>query len=197
MSLLDLPHDSWENEDLLVKIGFRALDLWLDKSCGPIYPNVASRPQAPKSIFFFFFFWDFIILLDCSHNSWENEVLLVKIGTKVLDLWLDKFCGPNWLKCSSQAPVLKVKFFWEFMSLLDLPHDSWENEVLFVNIGARVLDLWLGTSCRPIGPKVASKPHAPRLRNVLRFHNFIGFVSPLKWGSICEYWSQGSGHMAG
>ena len=29
------------------------------------------------------------------------------------------------------------------MIFLDLPHDSWENKVLFVKIGARILDLWL------------------------------------------------------
>ena len=31
-------------------------------------------------------FWDFPILLDLSHDSWENEVLFVKIGVRVLDL---------------------------------------------------------------------------------------------------------------
>ena len=30
-----------------------------------------------------------MILLDSSHDSEENEVLLVKSGTRVLDLWLD------------------------------------------------------------------------------------------------------------
>ena len=32
------------------------------------------------------------------------------------------------------------------MVLMDSPYDSWENEVLFEKIGARVLDLWLDTS---------------------------------------------------
>ena len=33
-------------------------------------------------------FWDFIILLYLSYDSGENEVLFVKIGAGVLDLWL-------------------------------------------------------------------------------------------------------------
>ena len=37
------------------------------------------RPQGQK------IFWGFIILLDSSHNSWENEALFVKIGARVLD----------------------------------------------------------------------------------------------------------------
>lgn len=32
-----------------------------------------------------------MILLDLCYNSGENEVLIVKIGDRVLDLWLDKF----------------------------------------------------------------------------------------------------------
>ena len=31
------------------------------------------------------------------------------------------------------------------MILLDLSHDSWGNEVMFVKIAARVLDLWFDT----------------------------------------------------
>ena len=44
-------------------------------------------------------FWDFIILLDSSHDSWENEVLFVKIGARVLDVWLDlsRWRGPSQL----------------------------------------------------------------------------------------------------
>ena len=31
-----------------------------------------------------------MILLDSSHDSWENEALFVKIAARVLDIWLDK-----------------------------------------------------------------------------------------------------------
>ena len=33
------------------------------------------------------------------------------------------------------------EIFKDFIILLDLPHDSWENEILFEKIGATVLDL--------------------------------------------------------
>ena len=35
------------------------------------------------------------------------------------------------------------------MILLDSYYHSWKNEVSFVNIGARVLDLWLDMSSGP------------------------------------------------
>ena len=35
-------------------------------------------------------FWDFMVLLDSSHDSWKNEVLFVKIEARALDQWLDK-----------------------------------------------------------------------------------------------------------
>ena len=37
------------------------------------------RPQGQE------FFWDFMILLDSSHDSWENEVMFEKIVAKVLN----------------------------------------------------------------------------------------------------------------
>ena len=43
-------------------------------------------------------------------------------------------------------PGLKNAYQNIFSILLDLCHDSWENEVLFVKFGARVLDLWLDNS---------------------------------------------------
>ena len=45
------------------------------------------RPQAQE------IFCDFIILLDSSQDSWENEVLFVKIRARVMDLWLDTSSG--------------------------------------------------------------------------------------------------------
>ena len=90
-----------------------------------------------------------MILLDSSHDFWKNEVLFVNIGARVLDLAGYVF----------RAQVIQIYFlgprshgqdiFWDFLSLLDLSHDSWKNEVLFVKIKARVLDLWLDTSSSP------------------------------------------------
>ena len=45
---------------------------------------VSPRPQDQ------IIFKDFMILLDSPFNSTENEVLFVRIGAKVPDLWLDK-----------------------------------------------------------------------------------------------------------
>ena len=41
-----------------------------------------------------------MILLDLSYDSVENEVLFVKIGARVPDLWLDVSFGSNWPKYS-------------------------------------------------------------------------------------------------
>ena len=47
------------------------------------------RPQGQE------IFWDFMILIDSSHYSWENEVLFVKIEARDLDLLLDTSSGPR------------------------------------------------------------------------------------------------------
>ena len=53
-----------------------------------------------------------MILFDLSYDSWENEVLFVKIEARVLDVWLDTSSGPKWPKCSFWAPDPKVKKFF-------------------------------------------------------------------------------------
>ena len=82
----------------------------------PSGQNLVSRPQAQVQDIF----WDFMIFLDSSHDSWENKVLFVNIGARVLDLWLDMSSGPKWPKFSSLAPGPQVQdIFWDFMILLD------------------------------------------------------------------------------
>ena len=46
------------------------------------------------------YFSKFRILLDSSYDFGENEVLLVKIGARVPDIWLDMSFGPKWPKYS-------------------------------------------------------------------------------------------------
>ena len=53
-------------------------------------------------------FCDFIILLESSYDSGENEVLFVKVGAKVPKLWLDT-SGPKWPKFSLQVTDPKGK----------------------------------------------------------------------------------------
>ena len=59
--------------------------------------------------------WGFMFLLDSSHDFWENEVLFVKIGARVLDLWLDMSSDPKWPKFSFLASGPKVKIFFEIL----------------------------------------------------------------------------------
>ena len=53
------------------------------------------------------------LLSESFYNFGEKEVLSVKIGAKVVDLWLDMFFGPKWPKCSFYAPDPKIKKFFE------------------------------------------------------------------------------------
>ena len=53
---------------------------------------MVSRPQALKGQKLFL---GFITLLDSSHKSGKNEVLFLKIGARVLELWLDTSSGPK------------------------------------------------------------------------------------------------------
>ena len=64
------------------------------------------------------------------------------------------------------------------MILLDLSHDSSENDGLFVKIEAMVLDIYgLIPLLGPSGPDVVSGSQTPRLKQFLRFHDCLGFIS--------------------
>ena len=140
-----------------------------------------------------------MILLDLHHDSWENEVMFVKIAARVLDLWLDTFSGPKWPKCSFWVLNPKVKkffeiswFYWIHLMILEKMRPClWKLQLGFWTYGLIRL---LG----PSGPNVVSGSQTPRLRNFLRFHDFIGFISWFlrKWWPVCENCSYGSGHMA-
>ena len=54
----------------------------------------SARPQGQG------IFLDFMILLDSCYDFRENEVLSVKIGAKILELWVDTSSGRKWPKCS-------------------------------------------------------------------------------------------------
>ena len=59
------------------------------------------------------------------------------------------------------------------MNLLDLSHHFWKSEVLFVNIGAGVLDLWLDMSSGPKWPKFSSYAQDPKVKSffeILKFY---------------------------
>ena len=90
---------------------FIAFMLWFFKKWGPLYENCGcssghmawyiSWAQVAQTYFLGpkpkgqEIFWDFMILLDSPNDSWENDVMFVKISGRVLDLWLDTFSWPK------------------------------------------------------------------------------------------------------
>ena len=89
---------------------------------GPSGPNVVSGSQTHGQEIF----WDLMILLDSSHDSWENDGLFVKIAAMVLDIWLDTSFGPKWPRCSFWVPDPKVItffeiswFYWIYLMILE------------------------------------------------------------------------------
>ena len=67
-----------------------------------------------------------MILLDSSDDFEKNEVLFVKTGVRVLELWLETFSEPKLPKCSFEAPHRKVKksfeisqFYWIHLIILE------------------------------------------------------------------------------
>ena len=77
--------------------------------------------------------------------------------------------GPNVV---SRSQAQKSKFFWDIMILMDSFYDFGRNEVLFVKIGAIVLDLQLDTCFGPNCPKLVLRPQTPNI-TALRFKNFF------------------------
>ena len=139
--------------------------------------------------------------MDFSHDSWENGALFMIIGARVLDLWQDKSCGSNWPKCSFYAPGLKFKkyfqiswFYWISLIILEKMRSwLWILEPGLWTYG------WVHLVGSIIGLNVVSRTQDSCSTNFLWFHDLIGFVSYFsrKWGPTCEYWSQGSGLLAG
>ena len=77
---------------------------------------------------------------------------------------------------------------------MDSSNDSGENEALFLNIGARVPDLWQLCLLRPSGPNEVCRPWTPKSSIFYIFHDFTGFFLWFlrKEGPVCEDSSQGS-----
>ena len=142
-----------------------------------------------------------MILLDSSHDSWENDGLFVKITAMVLDIWLDTSFGPKWPRCSFWVPDPKVItffeiswFYWIYLMILEkMMACLWKLQLWFWTYDLIHL---LGPG-GPGGPDVVSGYQSTSSKNFLRFHNFIGFISWFlrKLYLVCENCRQGSGHM--
>ena len=117
--------NSWENEVPFVKIWIGSgLMAWLRQLVGPSDPNVVSRPQTPRPIIFL----RFNILLDSSQDSWENEVLILKIEASVPDWWLGSLLGQSGRGAVSRPQTPTSMNFLRFMILLNSSHNFWKNE---------------------------------------------------------------------
>ena len=183
--LLDSSHDSWGNDGLLVKIAAIVLDVWLHTSSGsrPRCSFCIPEPKV-KNVF-----WDFMILVDSSHDFWGNDTLFEKIAAMVLDIWLDTSSGHKWPRCIFWVPDPKLKkffeiswFYWIYLMIL---------EKMMACLWKLQLRFWTYDLIRllgPSGPNVVSRSQTPRSKIFLRFHNFIGFISWFlrKWGPVCE-----------
>ena len=76
---------------------------------------------------------------------------------------------------------------WDFIISIDSSYDFRKNEVLFLKIRARVLELWLDTSSGPKWPK-CSGPRTPKSSNLLRLNDVIRFIWWFwrKWGPFVK-----------
>ena len=117
---------------------------------GPVGPNIVSRPQTLRSIYFLRF-QNFIELISWFCRKWG--LFLWKLKLRFQTYGLIRFLDPIGPNVISRPHTQGHEISWNFMILLDSFHDSWENEVLFVKTGGRVLDLWFDMSSGPNWPK--------------------------------------------
>ena len=153
--------------------------------------HIVSRPQTPKSRNFLRY--NFVTI---SYDSGVNEVLFVKIGAWVLDLWLDTFSGPKWPKCSLLTQIPKPRPFLRY-------HNFAGFIFWFQKKWGPVCENWSQGSGLMIGyifwaqmtQNGDSRPQIPKSKTFLRYHNFVGFIFWFwkKWVPVCENWGQGQG----
>ena len=67
-----------------MKIGAAAQELWLGNLLGPGGSNLVSRTRSQTEGII----WDIMILLNSSYDSGKNEVLFVKTGVVISELWM-------------------------------------------------------------------------------------------------------------
>ena len=123
--------------------------------------------------------------MDSSHDSWENEVLFVKIGARVLDLWLDTSSEPEWPKFSFLVPDSKVKtffeilwFYWINLMIIEKMRSClWKFEPGFLTCGLiSSLPKGLCSKCS----QLAFKPQTPNARVL----GSVNFLNPVKLHNI-------------
>ena len=122
----------------------------------------------------------------------------MKIAATVLDKGLDTSSGLRRPKCSFRVLDPKVKKFFEISSFYWIPLKILEKMMTCF----WKLQLWFWTyGLIPLldqgGSNAVSGFQTPTSKNILIFHDFIGFILWFwrKWCPVCENCSYGSGHI--
>ena len=127
-------------------------------------PNVVSRPRPQGQQMFLVF----MNLLDLSQRSWENEVLFVKTGARVLDFWLQVFQA-HMAQILFLDPMPKVNKSFEISGFhlihLIIPEKMkscfWKLKLGFSRNGLmNPLQKALGPNC----PKLVQRPQTSNVR---------------------------------
>ena len=125
-----------------MKIDGRVQELWFDTSFGPKWPKCSFQAPDPKLTKIFeisWFHWKQLMILDKMRSCmWKLMVGFRSYG-------LIRLLGPSGPNVVSRPQIPKSGNFWDIMILMDSFYDSGKNEVLFVKIGAMVLNLQLDT----------------------------------------------------
>ena len=79
---------------------------------------------------------------------------------------MDEVFSPKWCKTSFQVPDPKVKVLYDLIIFLNLAYDSAQNEIFFVKIKIRVLNLWLDET---FGPKLQKNQFLGTIPQMLQF----------------------------
>ena len=130
----------------MVRLSCCNLVIQFCKSFDPKWPKCSFlAPGTTFRIFFqtLRFYWIHLTILEeMGSYLWKLESGFWTYG------WM-RLLGPSGPNVVSRLQVLRSRHFFKFHDLLDLSRDSRENEVLFVKVEARALDLWLDMSSGP------------------------------------------------
>ena len=140
-----------------------------------------------------------LIVLKNARNSagtklhiWLEHLFLSFLHGVFIMLYIKSYKFVSLLIPSSPNVISKTRpqsqgLFWDIMIFLDSSHDSRENEVRFCKLELGFSTYGWICLLDPSGPNVASRPQTSEPRNVLRFHDFVGFISWFlrKGGPVC------------
>ena len=115
MILLDSSYDSWENDDLFVKMAAMVLHIWLDTSSGPKWPRYSFWVPDPKVNKFFkisWLYWIFLVILE------KMMALLWKLQLWFLTYAFIPLLGRSGPDVFSGSQTPRLKHFLRFHDFL-------------------------------------------------------------------------------